>query len=542
MKKWNEYSQEIGEFIVPKVMLHDEITTDGYGKCLIELLTKHGMLLKTRDHEECYEWILGQMWENKHIILCLDGLSLDRHRGFYKKLVQLPLSFSKAYKQSLVFQKALTRVTEVSGPLHTAFHILQSIYIVHGSLLKCAQFCFGWKKIKFSKVSENYRLCVNMLNILYEEVFRILLFNYLFNSMKEFHQNDENPDLANETIAMEIGIGFLEYIDNKIDTSTDERWRMLINFFKMASTFKQYEYSMKMGDSVMLESIEIRFCGIFLLLKKYNYVEIVLSQMERKYKASNYDRLQNIRINMCCRYKYPLSTDIDYSPYHVLDEVMKNVNMWVKSLPLGDDNESWLNHSPNVALARRCLLFDRVEYKRGLVNFEKLIDERVTIEREYDHNKYVPPNKQIEKKRMFEFLILYFNEEIENRMVNINEMEVCLSKLTTSIRQPEEQSDNNNLDQNDDCDLDMIFDNINAIYDKDKEVNFLNESIGSLDNDNNSDSSLLSIDENNDNIDSKKRVIKIMAPHKYACRNIENEGLVAMKDKNYKLIRIRTKE
>ena len=77
---------------------------------------------------------------------------------------------------------------------------------------------------------------------------------------------------------------------------------------------------------------------------------------------------------------------------------------------------------------------------------------------------------------MFEFLILYFNEEIENRMVNINEMEVCLSKLTTSIRKPEEQSDNNNLDQNDDCDLDMIFDNINAIYDKDKEVNFLNES------------------------------------------------------------------
>ena len=46
-----------------------------------------------------------------------------------------------------------------------------------------------------------------------------------------------------------------------------------------------------MGDRVMLESIEIRFCGIFLLLKKYNYVEIVLSQMERKYKASNYDRM-----------------------------------------------------------------------------------------------------------------------------------------------------------------------------------------------------------------------------------------------------------
>ena len=122
---------------------------------------------------------------------------------------------------------------------------------------------------------------------------------------------------------------------------------------------------------------------------------------------------------MCSRYKDPINSDSDYSPYHVLDEVMENVNMWVKSLPLGDDTDSWVNHSPNVVAARRCLLFDRVEYRRGLVNFEKLIDEKVTEEREYNRNKYVPPRKVVEKKRMFEFLMSYFKQEIDDRTVSI---------------------------------------------------------------------------------------------------------------------------
>ena len=32
--------------MVPPVFLYDEITTDGYGKCVIELMTQHGILEK----------------------------------------------------------------------------------------------------------------------------------------------------------------------------------------------------------------------------------------------------------------------------------------------------------------------------------------------------------------------------------------------------------------------------------------------------------------------------------------------------------------
>ena len=89
------------------------------------------------------------------------------------------MSFTKAYQQSQIFQKALTRVIDISGPLHMSFHMLQSIFIVYNCFLKAIQQCLGWKKIQFTKVSDNYRLCLAMIDIAYEEVFRLLFFSFI---------------------------------------------------------------------------------------------------------------------------------------------------------------------------------------------------------------------------------------------------------------------------------------------------------------------------------------------------------------------------
>ena len=56
--------------------------------------------------------------------LCLDGLSLDRHRSFQKRLTKLPVSFKQAYRQGLIFRKALEEVIKMTGPLHKVFHLL----------------------------------------------------------------------------------------------------------------------------------------------------------------------------------------------------------------------------------------------------------------------------------------------------------------------------------------------------------------------------------------------------------------------------------
>ena len=151
---WNPSATNISKVIVPRIFLYDKITTDGYGKVIIELLTKHGIITKTNSDKDCFRWILSPNWEKKTMVLCLDGLSLDRHRSFLNKLCNLPMNFSNSYKQSLIFQKALSRVIQISGLLHTTFHMLQAIYSIYKLVMQCTQNCLGWRKINMSKVSD----------------------------------------------------------------------------------------------------------------------------------------------------------------------------------------------------------------------------------------------------------------------------------------------------------------------------------------------------------------------------------------------------
>ena len=65
VQKWNPYYNEACSLIVPKFMLHDKITADGYGKCIIELLTLHGILDKCKSGKNNYEWRLSTEWETK---------------------------------------------------------------------------------------------------------------------------------------------------------------------------------------------------------------------------------------------------------------------------------------------------------------------------------------------------------------------------------------------------------------------------------------------------------------------------------------------
>ena len=127
--KWNpNYTYDtIHQLIVPKVMLHNKITTDGYGKCIIELSKLHGILDKYYSGDNMYEWRLSNKWQEK--ILCLDGLSLDRHYNFCNKLLKLPMSFTKAYQQNKIL-KAIDTCCGHFRPLHMTFHMLQNIFII----------------------------------------------------------------------------------------------------------------------------------------------------------------------------------------------------------------------------------------------------------------------------------------------------------------------------------------------------------------------------------------------------------------------------
>lgn len=91
---------------MPQVYLHDEITTDGYAKCIIELMTLHGILIKKTNNNECKEWILGPKWDPTNMVLCLDGLSsiIHQERELRKKeyLSFLSNTLTKKYQEEVV--------------------------------------------------------------------------------------------------------------------------------------------------------------------------------------------------------------------------------------------------------------------------------------------------------------------------------------------------------------------------------------------------------------------------------------------------------
>ena len=126
---------------------------------IIELMCLSGMLIHNISDMEVESWDLVKDWEEGTLYLYMDGLSLDRYRSLQKKLIKLPYSYTIVFKQSIVFQKALTRVIEISGPLHIAFHILQSIFIIYKDMMNCFQNVINWKKINVNKVSGSFDTC-----------------------------------------------------------------------------------------------------------------------------------------------------------------------------------------------------------------------------------------------------------------------------------------------------------------------------------------------------------------------------------------------
>ena len=79
---WNKHTKDVVKIMVPPVMLHDEIRTDGYGMALIDLLEHIGMFEKSVVNGST-RWKACDDYKAKTVYLCLDGLSVDRHICFF---------------------------------------------------------------------------------------------------------------------------------------------------------------------------------------------------------------------------------------------------------------------------------------------------------------------------------------------------------------------------------------------------------------------------------------------------------------------------
>ena len=110
----------------------------------------------------------------------MDGLSLDRHRSFQKKLVNLPYAYTKVFEQSIIFQKALTRVIDISGPLHIFSRVLQSIFTIYKDMMKWVQTVVNWKKLNMNKALESFNTCRQLCMLTLGEVERLAVDLFIF--------------------------------------------------------------------------------------------------------------------------------------------------------------------------------------------------------------------------------------------------------------------------------------------------------------------------------------------------------------------------
>ena len=63
VNEWNPQAMECSSLIIHPVSLRDEITTNGYGMAIIELLCLSGILIHTVSDMKVESWDLVKNWE-----------------------------------------------------------------------------------------------------------------------------------------------------------------------------------------------------------------------------------------------------------------------------------------------------------------------------------------------------------------------------------------------------------------------------------------------------------------------------------------------
>ena len=82
--------------------------------------------------------------------------------------------------------------------------------------------------------------------------------------------------------------GYLGWIEDESKQTTDEHRKYILNFLRVMRIFWLYWFSIRVGDRICQEQCITSWLPVFFVLKKRNYVEIVLSAIEKEYKHISY--------------------------------------------------------------------------------------------------------------------------------------------------------------------------------------------------------------------------------------------------------------
>ena len=219
------------------------------------------------------------MGENT-LYLCIDGILLDRHRSFQRKLANLPYYFDKAFRQCIIFQKAFSKVVETYIPLHINFHMLQSILIVYRDMMNWAQKVVEWKKFNTAKVSESVDTCRQLCMMTHEEVEHLAIDLFIADSGEDLDLLCLDPTMISKGVS-----GAMMYDTYIITlTSTDQQPLYMHGFIRMATEFRYYWATTRCGDRLTMKVIQNKWIDVHLLVGKHKCVKNYLNAIDLEYK------------------------------------------------------------------------------------------------------------------------------------------------------------------------------------------------------------------------------------------------------------------
>ena len=82
------------------------------------------------------------------------------------------------------------------------------------------------------------------------------------------------------TAALQIVQSFDTWTTDKLNTTTDEVFRLLLNFVSLTTRFMLFKEASTVGDSLMVETIYNEYLPVLIHLSKSAYYNIILDQTD----------------------------------------------------------------------------------------------------------------------------------------------------------------------------------------------------------------------------------------------------------------------
>jgi hypothetical protein len=451
----------------------DETTNKGAGIVLITQLIMFGILKPlSHDGTQCdpKHLELEEGWEARTLMFVGDGLTMARIKSFDDILNSSSMEYTMKHEKAIILRKALTRVVMITGDLHGCFHCLSPVYsIFYGAMIQPIQAVLKWKRIQGSDITKCYQQANGLASMISEEIERHLIvhcYSELSNdqsNLTEWNNVKSDPKKA----ALFLANHYLDWIETKRASTTDDVFRMCLNFVTMMTNFKNMVMAVRSGDSIMIEAMYINMLPIFEAAGKKNYVEITCTQIENLYSNLDPKTLQRVRMNRT----FPLYTGRnsrgELMAHKAIDDHVENQQPGYSTLGTNPEHkDTFCESSIHVTLYKKASQFANIHYYRNETGTRRRNQEYDEVT--FNRDGSMPPKRKAEHHAIAEFLqIVHFTTEIPGRKYSRKDVWDGLAKTTVKIKEGKEKEVRKLMMKEGEFDVDgfaeAMYENVNGL-------------------------------------------------------------------------------